>query len=86
MVSCYDHSLVANRFIIITILGSMSDNVILTVERNGAVGGVQISWSVGIYLEGVVNGSLTPIVGSVMIGPDEDNVILSFTVSHMTIT
>ncbi len=70
----------------ITILGVDSDNVILTVERNGTVGGVQISWFVGTYIEGVVNGSLIPVVGSVMIGPNDTSVLLTFTVSHMIIT
>ena len=67
-------------------LGATTDNVILTVERSGVVGDVQISWSVGMYLEGVANGSLTPIVGSVMIASNDSSISLTFTVSHMNLT
>ncbi len=58
-----------------------TNNVVLTIERNGTVGGVQISWSVGVYQVGVANGSLTPVVGSQSIGANESIVTLQFTVS-----
>ena len=50
------------------------------------MGGVQIAWSVGTYVEGVVNGSLTPVSGSFMMNANESTAALTFTVSHMITT
>ena len=61
--------------------GVSENNVQLTVARQGLVGNVQVSWTTGIYLPGVANGSLTPPTGSFLMTPADTYVTANFTVS-----
>ena len=62
------------------------NNVVLTVERFGLEGNIQVTWSTGLYMPGVTNGSLTPSAGTFFMGAGTKYKLLNFTVSIISMT
>lgn len=61
--------------------GQSINNVILTIERHGLEGNIQVTWSTGLLVEGVVNGTLTPPTGTFFMGAGTSQLSVNFTVS-----
>ena len=55
----------------------------LTVQRLGLEGNIQVTWSTGFFLEGVANGSFTPSTGTFFMGAGTKQKLLNFTVRKL---
>lgn len=64
--------------------GQEANNVMLTVQRLGLEGNIQVTWSTGFYLDGVVNGTFTPSTGTFFMGAGTKQKLLNFTVRKLT--
>ena len=62
------------------LLGQVSNNVPIRIQRHGLVGNIQVTWVTGLLVEGAVNGSLTPSTGSFIMAADASQVTINFTV------
>ena len=58
----------------------------LTVQRLGLEGNIQVTWSTGFYLEGVANGTFTPSTGTFFMGAGTKQKLLNFTVRSYKVT
>lgn len=62
--------------------GLDSNNVPLVIERHGLEGNIQVTWSTGLLVEGVSNGTLSPPTGTFFMGAGTTQVVVNFTVSN----
>ena len=62
--------------------GLVSNNVPITIQRHGFVGNVQVTWSTGLLIDGVANGSLTPSTGSYFMAAETPQLTINFTVRN----
>lgn len=62
--------------------GLVSNNVPITIQRHGLVGNVQVTWSTGLLIDGVANGSLTPSTGSYFMAAETPQLTINFTVRN----
>ena len=60
-----------------------TNNVALTVTRQGSTGSMMVRWSTGVQLAGAANGSITPASGSVTSSPGQTTSTLTFTVRNL---
>ncbi len=64
--------------------GAAGNNVALTIMKRGQLGVVLVSWATGLPGGSLVNGSITPSSGSILMEPEESDVTIELTVSYRT--